>query len=101
MEQDEIDLDERKDRAQELLDGFWALVMSHYDTEDLSEEELLDVFASIGMIMGSGMDMAYSYNPTLPYQLFGVASDFCHQLLYSSRYGLDMNELENQRQNLQ
>ena len=101
--EDETDdyIEERRENAQELLDGFWSLVLNHYDTEDLSEEELMDVFAAIGMIAGAGMEQAFYCNPTLPYQLFGILSDFCHQMVYTSRYGVDLNELEEQRQNLQ
>ena len=96
---DEEYVDERKDKVQQIVDGFWQMVCNEYDADDLSEEEMLDTFAAIGIIAGAGMNEAFYMNITLPYQLFGVLSDMCFQTQYSARYGLDMDELENARQN--
>ena len=95
---DEEYTDERKSKVQSIVDSFWDIVMQHYDSDDLSEEEMLDTFAAIGIIMGAGMAESFYMNITLPYQLFGVASDMAHQTVYTARYGLDLNELEHARQ---
>ena len=65
--------------------------------EDLSEDDLMDIFAALGVVTGGLMNESFYHNCTLPYQLQGILSDFTYQTIYSSRYGLDMQELETAR----
>lgn len=98
---DEEYIEERKDQVQIIVDSFWEVVCNQYGSEDLSEEEMMDVFGALGIIAGAAMNESFYMNPILPYQLFGILSDFTHQTIYSGRYGLDLHELEEQRQNMQ
>jgi hypothetical protein len=91
--------EDRKDQVQAIVDNFWEMVCREYDSEDLSEEEMMDIMGALGIIIGAGLNEAFYINPSLPYQLQGIVSDFTYQTQYSARYGIDFSELEESRQN--
>lgn len=98
MDKDSVDEDyiaEREDKAHEFAHDMWGLISTHYeDNNGFTEEDMLEVFAGLGLFAGQAMDQAYYANKTLPCQLFGILSDIAHQSMYAYRYGIDLSELE-------
>jgi len=90
------EFESQKNRVNELVDIIIGSIGNQFG-EDLSEDDLMDIFAALGVVTGGLMNEAFYYNFTLPYQLQGILSDFTYQTIYSSRYGLNMQELENAR----
>ena len=86
----------QKNRVNGLVDIILGSIGNQFG-EDLSEDELMDIFAALGVVTGGLMNEAFYCNNTLPYQLQGILSDFTYQTIYSSRYGLNMQELEDAR----
>jgi len=89
----EEEIESRKNRVDELVDIMLGAIGSQFG-EDLNEDDLMDIFAALGVVSGGCMNEAFYCNCTLPYQLQGILSDFTYQTIYSSRYGLNMQELE-------
>ncbi len=86
----------QKNRVNELVDTILGSIGNKFG-EDLSEDDLMDVFAALGVVTGGLMNEAFYCNYTLPYQLQGILSDFTYQTIYGNRYGLNMQELETAR----
>lgn len=95
-EMSEEEVENRKNRVDELVDIILGSIGNQFG-EDLSEDDLMDIFAALGVVVGGCMNEAFYCNCTLPYQLQGILSDFTYQTIYSNRYGLDMQALENAR----
>ncbi len=92
----EEEIETRRNRIDELRDIILKSIGDQFE-DDLNEDDLMDIFAALGVVTGVLMNEAFYCNCTLPYQLQGILSDFTYQTIYSSRYGLDMQELENAR----
>ncbi len=93
----EEEIDSQKNRVNGLADIILGSIGNQFGGEDLSEDDLMDIFAALGVVTGGLMNEAFYCNCTLPYQLQGILSDFTYQTIYSSRYGLNMQELEDAR----
>jgi len=92
----EEEIEGRKNRVDELVEVILGSIGSQYG-EDLSEDDLMDIFAALGVVTGGCMNEAYYCNVTLPYQLQGIIQDFTFQTMYGARYGIDFNQLERAR----
>ncbi len=92
----EEEVESQKNRVNGLVDIILGSIGNQFG-EDLSEDDLMDIFAALGVVTGGLMNEAFYCNCTLPYQLQGILSDFTYQTIYSSRYGLNMQELEDAR----
>ncbi len=92
----EEEVESQKNRVNGLVDIILGSIGNQFG-EDLSEDDLMDIFAALGVVTGGLMNEAFYCNCTLPYQLQGILSDFTYQTVYSNRYGLNMQELEDAR----
>ena len=92
----EEEIESRRGRVDELVEIMLEAIGIQFG-DNLNEDDLMDIFAALGVVSGGCMNEAFYCDVTLPYQLQGILSDFTYQTIYSSRYGLNMQELENAR----
>lgn len=88
----------RSDAIEAISQEFWRIIVEQYENDGFSEDDMLEIFAAIGLFSGQLMDQAFYANSTLPYQLFGTLSDIAHRSLYCYRYGINLDELEQAKQ---
>ncbi len=82
-----------RDDVGELVEDLWVTITNKWG-EDLSEEEMMNLFGALGIVAGMAMVECSMAGPVFPYQLQGMLNDYTYQSYYAGKYGINFQEVE-------